>query len=102
MPGQWWAVEELDPLDAFDPLLPVLSVDVDDAFDGGLYVALVELVVVDEELLEAASATAVPPNAPSVASVAKTATLRRIGMPPLRFMDEASQSPSGKPAHTPV
>ena len=54
MPGQWWAVEELDPLDAFDPLLPVLSVDVDDAFDGGLYVALVELVVVDEELLEAA------------------------------------------------
>jgi hypothetical protein len=57
MPGQWWAVEELDPLDPldpFDPLLLVLPVEVDDALDGGLYVALVELVVVDEELLEAA------------------------------------------------
>ena len=36
MPGQWWAVEELDPLDPLDPLLPVLPVEVDDALDGGV------------------------------------------------------------------
>jgi hypothetical protein len=105
MPGQWWAVEELDPLDPLDPVDPLLAelpVESDDVLDGALEVEIVEFVVVDEELLEAACATAAPPNPPSVASVAKTATLRRIGMPPLRFMDEASQSRGAKPPHTPV
>ena len=57
MPGQWWAVEELDPLDPLDPvdpLPPELPVETDDVLGGALYVELVELVVVDEELLEAA------------------------------------------------
>jgi hypothetical protein len=38
MPGQWWAVEELDPLDPLDPVDPLLALGVesDDALDGAL------------------------------------------------------------------
>ncbi|HEY7966277.1 MAG TPA: hypothetical protein VID68_04565 [Solirubrobacteraceae bacterium] len=105
MPGHWWAIEELDPPDPVDPLDPVLLellAEFDGVPGGELFVVLVEVVVVDGELLEAACATAAPPNAPSVASAEKTATLRRIGMPPLRFMDDASESRCPKPALTPV
>jgi hypothetical protein len=82
MPGHWIRVDEPpEPLDPLEPVDPdeVLLLD-----EGALYVD--ELPVLPVDPVVAACATAAPPNAPAEASTASTVILRRICVPPLRFI----------------
>jgi hypothetical protein len=90
---QWCPLDVLpDPLEPVEPVELLLD-------DGALYVdELAVLPVWAVDPVEAACATAAPPNAPAEARTASTVILRRIWVPPLRFMDDCSQRRSAKGA----
>jgi hypothetical protein len=97
---QWCPLAELpDPLDPVDPVDPLeFAFEELELDDGALYDELAVLPVCAVDPVDAACATAAPPNAPAEARTASTVILRRIWVPPLRFMDGSSQRPGAKEA----